>query len=307
MKIAVAGKGGAGKSYVAASLARLFARECLSGRQTGAAAPRAAYAGQAYAAGAAAPRTNYTGQVYAVDAAAPRAAYAGQVYAVDVDPCGGLGAALGFTKSELDAIKPIVDMREFIDTGEDDGALYLSESAGDGMDAQFSADADGVRYLRAARIKQAGSGCYCREFGFLQAVIGSMALDERDTLILDMGGGVEPLTRGTVKGADILLAVAEATRAGIETARAVRSLGAELGVGRALIVANKIRNEKEELLIRANFRKGELAGLIRMSQAVADSAFGVNAEHKPPKFAPSPDLEELYRNIKAIRINSNRR
>jgi len=261
VKIAVAGKGGTGKSFIAACLARQFAM---------------------YA------RRNGLG---------------GQVYAVDADPAGGLGAALGISQSDISGIRPIIDMREFIDTGDDDGALYLSDPGAVNVDGQFKTIAEGVNFLRMAGVKRAGAGCYCHEYNFLQALLHSILLGERDTLILDMGAGVEHLARGTIRGADVLLIVSEATRACIEVTKTIRTLGAELGIRHIYVVANNIRSEKEELLIRASFRRGELIGLVRMSEAVADMAIGVGAGRGQSTLKPGTDIEELFFNIQTITMS----
>ena len=272
MKIAIAGKGGAGKSFIAANLSKIYA-----GHETGQ------------------PERVFTERTHAT----------GQVYALDADPCGGLGAALGLSQNEIDSVKPIADMREFIEPGKDDGALYMSDADISSVDGRFSALADGVNFLRMAQIKQAGEDCYCREHGFLQALINSMLLGVNDVLILDMSAGIEPLIRGTVKGADILLIVSEATRACIETSKVIRSLGRDLGIRHSYIVANKIRSEKEELLIRASFHRGELAGLIRMSEAVAEQAIGIGSDRGPLPFKVLAEIEEIFHNLQTLKIKFN--
>ena len=260
MIVAVAGKGGTGKSYIAASLAKMYAQH------------------------------------------AARMNHGGQVYAIDAEPGGGLGLAIGLTRSEIDGVKPIIGMREFIETGEEDGALYLSDPQIGSADGQYNLLADGVLFLHMTGVKQAGTGCYCHEYNFLQALLNSMLLGERDTLILDMGAGVEHLSRGTIRNADVLLIVSEATRVCIETTKTIRSLGYGLGIKHIYAVANKIRNEKEELLIRAHFRRGELLGLVRLSEAISDLAIGVGASREPAPFKPGPDLEELFRNLTLLQI-----
>jgi CO dehydrogenase maturation factor len=153
-----------------------------------------------------------------------------------------------------------------------------------------------------AGVKRAGAGCYCGEHSFLQAMINSMLLGENDALILDMCAGAEHLVRGAVKGADLLLIVSEATRACIDITRTLRALGGDLGIKRIHIVANKVRNEKEELLIRASFRRGELIGLIRMSEAVAEHAVGVGlgAGREPRQCMIPADFKELFNKLLSI-------
>jgi CO dehydrogenase maturation factor len=280
LKIAIAGKGGTGKTYIAASLARMFIHN------TG----RAEHADQNYLKHIKPAGQAHDGNIKSV----------GQVYALDADPCGGLGAALGLSQADIDGVRPIVDMREFIEQGEDDGDLYLSAPDTDIVDGRYSMPADGVNFLRLAYVKKAGAGCYCHEFGFLQALLKSMLLAENDVLILDMPAGIEHLTRGAIKGVDILLRVSEATRACVETTKTIRTLGADLGIPHIYVAANKIRNEKEELLIRANFRRGELIGLIRMSDAVSNLATGVGTGRAPPPRKPGADIDELFMNLQSI-------
>ena len=280
MIIAIAGKGGTGKTFLAASLARMYAGHMAGGANTN----------EGY--------IPSPGRAYDEPEKHNR-----QVYAIDADPCGGLGAALGLSRDEIESVKPIADMREFFEPGKDDGALYLSAPDVNSVGGQYNAMIDGVNFLRMACIKQAGAGCYCQEFGFLQAMINSMLLGDEDILILDMGAGIEHLTRGAIKGTDLLLIVSEATRACIETSRTIRALGAGLGVKRIYIVANKIRNEKEEILIRASFHRGELIGLVRASEIVAEQSIGIGAKHNPPPFMPLPDIEELYQNLLSINHN----
>jgi CO dehydrogenase maturation factor len=248
VKIAVAGKGGAGKTFVAAGFARL-------------------YAGMGY-----------------------------QVYAVDAEPGGSLGPELGLSRHEIDAVRPIMVMREFIDDRRGDGALYLMNPNVGGAADQFSADAGGVRFLKMADIKPAGSSCYCEEHGFLLALMNSLLLGERDVVILDMGAGVEHLARGTCRGADLMLVVTEATRAGVEMARAIRALSAGLGIGQVLVVANKIHSEKEELFIRANFHRVELLGLLHESKEAADRAIGIGGRGSAGD-PWMPEFEALYERL----------
>ena len=293
MKIAIAGKGGTGKTFITAGLARIFSET------SGAARIYSNYAGSNAGHAAARIYSNDVGsdaghaaaRIYSNNAGSDAGHAAARVYALDADPAGGLGAALGLSPKAVGETKPIADMGSFIRTGEEDGALYLSSlDAGDPA-GQYSTQINNVNFLRLAGLKRAGAGGYEREFAFLHALINSMTIEPSDIMLLDMCAGVEPLTRGAVKGADALLIVAEATRACIEVARVIRTLGAGLGVRHIHIVANKIKSEKEEVLIRANFTRGELIGLVRMTDGAADPR-GLNKTNS--------DLKELANNIRSV-------
>jgi CO dehydrogenase nickel-insertion accessory protein CooC1 len=317
VKIAIAGKGGAGKTFIAANLARLFAE----------------YEGA----------VNNIGKTYALDAdpcgglnaalGMPQSAVDGvkpladmrdfikpgeddgALYLSGVNAGAGLNVgANGETNLNANVNNGEVAISEVtiseVSTGKvatDDDAtseVTIGEvgtgEVGTGDCDRYSYLFNGVRYLRMARVKPAGAGCYCDEHAFLQAMMNSMLLDEDDIFLLDLSAGVEPFARGALNGVDMLLIVSEATRACIETTKLMRSLAADSGVVSVYVAANKIRNEKEEILIRASFHRDELIGLIRMSDAVADFATGVGTGRNPVPPKASADIVELFNHVHAI-------
>ncbi|MDR1439974.1 MAG: AAA family ATPase [Clostridiales bacterium] len=255
MKIAIAGKGGSGKTTIASNLAR-YCR--AKGRS---------------------------------------------VYAVDADPDGNLGSALGLRDSEISGVRPLIDMREFIGESASDGLLYLRRPDIVDLADAFSADINGVRFLRMGLVKPAGSSCYCVEHSFLHALVNSLLLGENDVVLFDMSAGVEHLVRGTLKGTDAMIVASEAARASVESALRIQSLGEQLGIESIWHVSNKIRNEKEELFVRAKFKKPKLVGLVRYSERIADGALrlaGPSAESSlsdldSPGMAPA--FERIFANI----------
>jgi CO dehydrogenase nickel-insertion accessory protein CooC1 len=75
-------------------------------------------------------------------------------------------------------------------------------------------------------------------------------------------------------------------------------MGAGLGIRRAKIVANKVRDEKDEILIRASFHRDDLLGVVRMSDDVHETALGMKHTTKP---ALTRDLSALFDNLLAMR------
>ena len=197
------------------------------------------------------------------------------VFAVDADPDSSLGLALGISNGEMEEIKPIIDMREFIDNTAGDGALYLLNPDVSDIADRFSIQVGGIKFLRMGGIKTGGSSCYCRENNFLKALVNSLLLDVKDVVILDMSAGIEHLTRGTAKGVDLMLIVTEPGKSSVETARNVRKLSNQLDIENVKFIGNKVRNEKEALFLKANFPKDELLGLIHYSEEISDKAMGL--------------------------------
>ncbi|WP_005036687.1 P-loop NTPase [Holophaga foetida] len=246
MKIAISGKGGVGKTTMAANLAKLFRNEGFN------------------------------------------------VYAVDADPDSSLGLALGISEDRLKEIRPVIEMKELMDQQTGGGAIYTLNPAVDHIIDEYSIQLDGIRFLRMGGVKQGGSACYCRENTFLRALVNSLILDNKDIVILDMGAGIEHLTRGTSGGVDLMIVVTEPGRASIQTARIVENLARELGIKDIRFIANKVRTDKEETFIREHFTGKELLGIQRYDEVISDKAMGFG---QTPGEADSAELKDLLTRI----------
>lgn len=197
------------------------------------------------------------------------------VYAVDADPDSSLGLALGISEDQLSRIKPVIEMRDFIGDMAGDGAFFTLNPMVNDVADRFSIKIDGIKFLRMGGIKQGGSNCYCRENTFLRAIVNSLLLDTRDVVILDMGAGIEHLTRGTSQGVDLMLIVTEPSKSSVQTARIVENLAEDLKVKKVRFIANKIRTEKEEAFIQESFNKNELLGIVHYDEAISEKAMGL--------------------------------
>ena len=197
-----------------------------------------------------------------------------KVYAVDADPDSSLGLSLGISEDKLSSIKPIIEMEELIGEIAGDGAFYTLNPLVNDIADKFSIDLNGIKFLRMGGVKQGGSACYCRENTFLRAVVNSLLLDTKDVVILDMGAGIEHLTRGTAQGVDMMLIVTEPGRSSVQTARIVEKLAKEVSVKTVKFIANKVRNEKEEAFIKSNFNEQELLGIIHFDEGISEKSMG---------------------------------
>ena len=115
-----------------------------------------------------------------------------------------------------------------------------------------------LRFFRMGNIKGGGTSCYCKENSFLQALVNSLILGEKDTVILDMGAGIEQLTRGTAHGVDVFVIVTEPSKVSVQTVKVIQKLALELGIPRTVVVGNKVRNLKDENFLRDHFPQNSL-------------------------------------------------
>ena len=193
------------------------------------------------------------------------------VLAVDADPDASLGTVLGISDEVLADLKPIVDMKELIEERMGgSGTFYPLNPNVDDILEDYCISLGPLRFFRMGNIKGGGTSCYCKENSFLQALVNSLILGEQDTVILDMGAGIEQLTRGTALGVDVLVIVTEPTKVSTQTVKVIQQLALELGIPRVVIVGNKARNSKDESFLRDRFSSDQLIGIIPYSDELLE-------------------------------------
>lgn len=217
------------------------------------------------------------------------------VIAVDADPDSSLGLALGIDEALLEENHPIIDKQDLIYEKAGEGAMYSLNPLVDDVAERFSITTPaGIKFLRMGGVKKGGSTCYCRENTFLKAVVNSLILDNKDVVIMDMGAGIEHLTRGTSSVVDLMLVVTEPGKSSVQTARIVEQLSRDLGIKNIKFIANKIRSERDEKFIHENFKEGELLGLLHYDDGVAEKGMGVGQSQT------EPDNEEINKVLQGI-------
>ena len=112
-------------------------------------------------------------------------------------------------------------------------------------------------------IPQGGGGCFCPENVVLKSLLAHVFIERQEYLIVDMEAGLETFGRGTTAYMDALIVVVEPGRRSFQTARQVKELAADLGIGRVYVVANKVAGDADlamvkEHLPRAAARRYEL-------------------------------------------------
>jgi CO dehydrogenase maturation factor len=130
---------------------------------------------------------------------------------------------------------------------------------------------NGVRLLVLGTVDTAGSGCVCPEHVMLKRIINNLVLHREDVVILDMEAGLEHLGRGTTSGMDQFVVVIEPGARSIQTYQNVKRLATELGVKQVRVVANKVRDEKDEAFIREKIPSEDLLGFIHYNTEVIDA------------------------------------
>ena len=220
------------------------------------------------------------------------------VLAADVDPDANLGLALGLSQEEVDSIVPISKMRTLVEerTGATDANRFykLNPYVAD-IPEKYAKDVNGVKLLVMGTVDVGGSGCVCPEHVMLKSILSALTYRKNDVVIMDMEAGLEHLGRGTAANMDQFIVVIEPGARSVQTYRNVKRLAADLGVKQVRVVANKIRDEKDEAFIRAAIPAEDFLGFIHYNPEIMDA----DRQGKSP-YDFSPTAIEEIRKIKEI-------
>jgi CO dehydrogenase maturation factor len=225
MKLAIAGKGGVGKTTIAGTLARILAREHQ------------------------------------------------RVLALDVDSNPNLASSLGVSHEQMAQVVSVpYGLTEWREDAEGKAYVHLRQPV-----PQFIADygvpaPDGVQLLVTGQVLEASVGCRCEAHAVARGITGQL-MGEADVAVLDMEAGLEHLGRGTTEHVDILLIVIEPYYRALEAATRIRDLALGLNVPQIVVVANRIRTDRErEAVIQHCLKHNlELIATIPYDEAVVEA------------------------------------
>ncbi|MFH0847866.1 MAG: AAA family ATPase [Chloroflexota bacterium] len=247
MKIAISGKGGVGKTLIAALMGQLLTESGYS------------------------------------------------VIAIDADPDANLGASLGF--AGVGDIVPVSEMKELIAerTGvkEDETPTFykLNPQVADIPD-KYALKQNGIALMVMGRVKKGGTGCYCPENAFLQALTTHLLLLPNEVVIMDMAAGIEHLSRGTARMVDRLIIIVEPTRQSVATAERIMTLARDLGIKGIALIGNKIRGDRDKEFLSSSLSGMEFLGFVPYDEKIAAAE-----QTGTPLLTASPEVTGEVRRI----------
>ncbi|MCL2232673.1 MAG: carbon monoxide dehydrogenase accessory protein CooC [Treponema sp.] len=229
MKIAVTGKGGVGKTTLAAVLARLYAAE---GKK-----------------------------VLAVDADPD--ANLGSALGFSIEELKGITPI-----SKLESLIAERTGTGGEDSAAP-GKFFKINPRVDDIPDRFSLEKNGVKLLLMGTVETGGSGCVCPEHVMLKRLLSHLVISRDEVVIMDMEAGLEHLGRGTAKMMDRFVVVVEPGERSIQTLQKLKPLAADLGIRQLNVAANKIRNREDEAFLESRIAPDELLGFIHYSDECA--------------------------------------
>ena len=230
-----------------------------------------------------------------------------QVIAIDADPVSNLAAGLGIPEDI--PITPISELTELIAerTGAQPGTMggfFTLNPKVDDIPERFSLERDGVKLLVMGTVKSGGSGCICPESTILKALMTHLVLYRDEIVLMDMEAGVEHLGRATSGSVDALVIVVNPGARSRVAAEQIRKLGEDIGIKNIIVLGNRVRDEKDRMLIEESLSEYQVIGYLpEMEEIVRADREGVrpfeNIEHAPD------DLFAIAESLLAIQNNSD--
>jgi len=205
MKIAVSGKGGVGKSTIAAALALTLAKR----------------GGQ-----------DSLNRVIALDADP------------DANLAAAMGIPEGISPLPLSRQIELIEERTGVKIDSYGQVFKMNPEVSD-VAGRFSVSWKGVDLLTLGAINKGGGGCACPAGAFAKALVNDLVLYKGQTLIMDMEAGVEHLGRATAQAVDAMLVVVEPGQRSVDCAATVARMCGEIGVKRVIFVGNKVTGQAD--------------------------------------------------------------
>ena len=145
-----------------------------------------------------------------------------------------------------------------------------------------------------------GEGCYCPVNAFLTRIIDRLSKNY-DFTIIDMEAGLEHLSRRTDRDVDIMIVITDPSSMGLQTARRVKEVAAEVHIEfkNFYLIGNRFKPELEpNLREEAKKLEYEFAGIIPHD----DNIFTSNLTGKPllSLSSDSPAIVALKQILKRI-------
>ncbi|MCL2492012.1 MAG: AAA family ATPase [Coriobacteriia bacterium] len=146
------------------------------------------------------------------------------------------------------------------------GSLAVTLPESDGLLVEGATQRGSKKLLVMGSIASAGGGCACEANALLKAMLAHLIYDEDGYVLVDLEAGVEHLGRGTVAHVDHLVVVSEPSLRSLETAQTISMLAEELGLADQILVMNRF--DQDEIILpetlalpEKRYRFGNLAGL----------------------------------------------
>jgi len=207
-----------------------------------------------------------------------------RVLAIDADPDANFAAALGIPDSEsitpISHMKDLIHERTEVKPGTIGGFFKMNPTVDDLPDA-LSVILENIKFMRLGGIQKGGGGCICPESTLLKALVTHVVVGRDEIVIMDMEAGIEHLGRATAQSVDQLIVVVEPGKRSLETLHHIRQLANDIGLGGISVMANKVRNAREEAYILDRITDLPILGCLPYETVFIDTDLAGQSPYEP--------------------------
>jgi CO dehydrogenase maturation factor len=173
-----------------------------------------------------------------------------KVLAIDNDSAMNLSYTLGIEEEIISKIVPISEMKEMIEErtvvkGAGSGAYNINPKVADIPDRFKVTGPDNLKLLVLGGIEEPASGCLCAENALIRTLLYNLLVKRDEVIVVDFEAGLEHLGRGTAKGIDVMLVVAEPSQKSLDLSSKIIELSKKLGIINIYLIANKVIDDSQ--------------------------------------------------------------
>ncbi|MEJ2251111.1 MAG: AAA family ATPase [Candidatus Lokiarchaeota archaeon] len=186
-----------------------------------------------------------------------------EVLAIDNDSAMNLGYTLGIKKEVRENITPISEMTSLVKErtdvkGAGAGVYNINPEVSDIPDRFKVTGPDGLQLLVLGGIEEPASGCLCPQNALIRTLLHNLFIKRNEIVIVDFEAGLEHLGRGTAKGIDVMLVIAEPSQKSLDLCHKIIDLSKKLGIVNIYLIANKIIDQSQVDFINKKIRDWEV-------------------------------------------------
>jgi len=156
-----------------------------------------------------------------------------------------LSYTLGISETIKSKITPISEMKKMIEErtvvkGAGPGVYNITPNVSDIPDKFKVTGPNGLQLLVLGGIVEPASGCLCPENALIRTLLYNLLVKRDEVVIVDFEAGLEHLGRGTAKGIDVMLVIAEPSQKSLDLCSKIIDLSRKLGVINIYLIVNKV-------------------------------------------------------------------
>ncbi|MBM3119777.1 MAG: DUF87 domain-containing protein [Chloroflexi bacterium] len=103
---------------------------------------------------------------------------------------------------------------------------------------------DGFKFLMVGKIEDPFQGCACSMANIAGDLVGKLALQDREIVVIDIEAGIESFGRGVERNVDTVLIVVEPSFESMALAEKIAYMAEGMGISRVRAILNKVPSDK---------------------------------------------------------------